>query len=164
MGREGDQHREQKKRWKGGCQKPKPMYIGHGTSVQNALSILQAGAIWASPGKCGYGVYGFAAEDEAAQATLWARSTIGGHCEGALFTMKVHGIVLLPMAKDDVIPDGACTRLGDQVAVAPGSLEYINVTFNIEALTEALGDQLDQLGYTLSLRTALMNLKVHLVQ
>ena len=55
------------------------------------------------------------------------------------------------MAKDDVIPDGACTRSGDQVAVAPGSLEYMKVTFNIDALTEALGDKLDELGYTLRL-------------
>ena len=49
------------------------MYIGHGTSVQNALSILQAGAIWASPGKCGYSVYGFVAEslEIDAHASVW---------------------------------------------------------------------------------------------
>ena len=96
MGREGDQHREQKKRWKGGCQKPKPMYIGHGTSVQNALSILQAGAIWASPGICGIGVYGFAAESLEMDALdeLWVHSQNSGYCKGALFIMKVHGIML----------------------------------------------------------------------
>ena len=72
------------------------MYIGHGTSVQNALSILQAGAIWASPGKCGYGVYGFAAQSLEIDALdkLWARCAKSGCCKGALFIMKVHGIML----------------------------------------------------------------------
>ena len=47
--------------------------IMHGTSVENALSILCDGYIKPSPGKAGHGIYGFEVkgEDDTAIEAAW---------------------------------------------------------------------------------------------
>lgn len=137
-------------------------FILHSTSVPNAMNILLEGRIRPSPGICGHGVYGFeaASQEHEALDTTWQRGVAGGYCWGAAFLLKCHGIVI-NCSYDQTVPPGSVAHKNDQFAVADKSATYVSVTFARDALVGAIGKEMDTIGYSQQLHSALLEVQKH---
>ena len=146
--------------WQGTSSKEFSKLLLHSTSVQNGLSILVDGHIRPSGGICGDGVYGFElrSTDQPDLESAWNRGASGGYNGGAAFALATHGI-LIKGRSSMAVPPGATAWLRDQFAASNASIQYLSVTFDREALLEAVGQQMTQLGYTPELHVALKGIR-----
>lgn len=147
---------------KGASSKPLPKFGGHGTSVEAALSILIDGAVRPSPGIAGSGVYCFGADSEEQLMDIWKRTATGSYNRGAMFFFGLRGIMVTRQPETEPVPAGAVAWNKDQLAASPESIQYMTVTFSYNALVSQLGQELDQLGYTAKLHTALQAVQKYL--
>ena len=76
--------------------------------------------------------------------------------------MSMNGILIKELGTDVPVPDGATSYKKDQYCTAPGSADYVSITFATDGLLGALHQHLDKLGYTMKLHTALRDLQRHL--
>jgi hypothetical protein len=76
--------------------------------------------------------------------------------------MSMNGILIKEVGTDVAVPDGATSYKKDQYCTAPGSVQYMTISFALDGLLGALHQHLDKLGYTMKLHTALRDLQRHL--
>ena len=89
------------------CGKPFPQYMGHGTDLPSAFSILRSGTLLPSSGICGNnGIYGFRIGSEArshesfsgdfmeACASCWDMTVSGGYNHGCMFVLACNGCLI----------------------------------------------------------------------
>ena len=76
--------------------------------------------------------------------------------------MSVEGVLIRELGNDVPVPDGATSWKKDQYCAAPGSVQYMTITFATDGILDALHQQLDELGYTRNLHAALFELQQHL--
>ena len=130
-----------------------PDFIAHGTTIPNALEILEDGFIRVSDGIAGVGTYGFRLKSMATDDVLTAfkRTTAGGYNAGAMFILECNGILINGDSKINV-PTGAVAYKarakadGCQFACGPRTADYFGVAFNTEGLMSALGSYLEKRG------------------
>lgn len=137
-------------------------FILHSTSVPNALDILCSGRINVGPGICGEGVYGFetASQENESLEKAWQRGISGGYGWGAAFLLKCEGIVVNG-SSDQKVPPGAVARKKDQFAVAAKTATYVSVTFARDVLIGAIANEMDSVGYSQQLHSALVEVQQH---
>ena len=101
-----------------------------------------------------------AATDPTKLYSVWRRGGTGGYTAGALFLIKVHGILINGdrhrFAEGEPVPVGATALRRDQLSMAPSVMEYHSATFDLAQLMHALQSFLDALGYTRELLDALV--------
>ncbi len=143
--------------WKGESTKQNTSsFLLHSSDAAAGVKILLDGKIDPSDGIAGRGVYCFECEDDGDDAVKAAigRASLGGYFRGCALLMRRHGI-LINHHDVDTVPDGCCAWNKDQISASPSCLEYVTVTFLVDALVHSLGTQLDETGYTQALHTAL---------
>ena len=150
--------------WYGQSGKECPKHLCHGTSIDNALSILLDGSIDASPGICGAGIYAFGlgnADSDSELVQLFLRGCSGGYNSGAMIVMKLNG-VLVKTTSNVVVPSGSCGTKNDQFSASPDAVTYVSIVFNLDGIVHKLGNHLDKMGFTLALYEALQKAKEYI--
>jgi hypothetical protein len=150
--------------WYGQSGKECPKYLCHGTSIDNALSILLGGSVNPSPGICGAGIYAFGlgnADSDSELVKLFLRGCSGGYNSGAMIVMKLNG-VLVKTTSNMVVPSGACGTKNDQFSASPDAVTYVSIVFNLDGIIHKLGNHLDKMGFTFELYEALQKAKEYI--
>jgi hypothetical protein len=140
-----------------------PTFFGHGTDVAAGLAILATGHFSAGTGICGYGCYMFgvdsteAASPESAIQLLWDRTATGGYNRGCLVVGENVGVIINGdgVREDTPIPCGVISWKRDQYCAGRGAVRFVSITFTLQGLVQGLGVELDKLGYSRILHTAL---------
>ena len=153
-----------------GTSGPAPRLILHSTSVEAALSILRDGEINHSNGIAGFGIYGFEIHhaddggDQHAIEQAWLRGATGGYNRGAAFVLQTHGLLCKAKTGDDQgdVPPGVIVQNKDQFAAHRTAVEYHSVVVQKDALLCAIGEEMDQSGYSIALHEALVAIQTHL--
>ena len=136
--------------------------ILHSTSVPSALNILVEGRINTSPGTCGQGIYGFQtdSQEQDALGKAWQRGVSGGCGWGAAFLLECPGLVVNGDQKH-AVPPGCVARKKDQFAVAERAATYVSVTFARDVIIGAINKEMNDVGYSQELHSALVDLQDH---
>jgi hypothetical protein len=136
-------------------------FFVHGTTLEASLAILRDGKIRVGPGICGEGVYAFNIPDGSNEsiAAGWERCRAGQYNWGALFLLRVDRPTVFKLSKDAVVPSGCVGHLRDQYSLGAQAAVMVSVTWVLDGIVGAVGKELDRLGYTAALHTALRNVQ-----
>jgi hypothetical protein len=138
-----------------------PRFFGHGTDVAAGLRIIAAGHIHPGKGICGDGAYMFGVHAPKLGSPeieeLWNRTATGGYNKSCLIVAENVGVIINGdgVAEHTPIPRGAIASKKDQYCTGRGAIRYVSITFTLQGLVQGLGVELDKLGYSRIVHTAL---------
>lgn len=146
-----------------------PSLFGHGTTVAAGLKMSVDGAVKAGDtGKIGRGCYCFAVDSDDPTnpkqtiEKVWMRGGSGGYNCGCVVIVKSRGILVNRVPENIMVPPGCTANHGDQYCLHPGVVEWVSITFDMQALIHVLREHLDALGYTAKLHAAISKMQKYL--